>query len=960
MRNIVLTVRNPSPGDMARKKITARMSTGCAAHPNPGPPPPSAEHLHYELAKDRIMDVLNAYDAGNAEAAVKIEALASRSLAAYFQKEGIPSAQLQLLRLKDPAYRPLIAAFILSQQRLEHPGYNPEEADATEEFQLLGEGYEEAPIWIHSARAWGRIGQSEFACEQELAGMLAQCAALEEANASLELDDPDANASGLDSPATSDGHVSSDEPSPKRLGPDSLLKLHCKLPPRPAAPLGTIGAPDWTTIPVPRATNIAKQARDQADRSQFPEVAMCNLQNIARQAILRSRADYTPPLPKPPAGNVDTPTKAFKTAVSGRSARGLASDALYANLQARALQTRAKSAPRTAPLPAGILKPLQTHPSPPVGHSNTPPHPIPPTGALRASPTGPTIPQPADPPGLINVHSALLSTVTKLKETELELALLKQAHHAAQVQLGVARATRPDPTMPPAPTAGLPSQPATAPGPSSQDAVAPGPSAAPPLPPGPAPVQGLQQPAPTALDYAQATRNQQVDKKTFFAALQTLPLLTQQTVGPALVQWIHRMTLLLSLALGELWDSPTHVSWALTQLPQRFDPALMDAYGLLSIHHRPTTVDDMTAWLHYSNETYIVDHQSTAYQSMLKGDLQQGNMTIAQYRHLFETNWALLQSTDDTLKLNCFMRGLRPALAKQCFTDERGMPWTSLPTLIQYAAGKEYAYTSSNPPAKASTPPVADRPVYKPYQRRQDTNHPTTPKSYALDLKKRGRNDPGTSASSAPPAHRTPLLDSARDMERVWVQSDPFGVAEGFQHLKRWQALTLYRNKRCVRCAQPFNRAQHVRCQFPIVQYAAGERPTPEILAEFAPPQPPKHQQPVAAAARAPPLQPQQSTTFQLPPVLAPSPAPAPAASYQQSYQQPQQAYQQPMQGIQYPQAPWHQQPPQPQPQPPQLAPFYPPPPYAYHMQLQQPYGMQPQHPNYPPPTYPPPDLPPR
>ena len=311
--------------------------------------------------------------------------------------------------------------------------------------------------------------------------------------------------------------------------------------------------------------------------------------------------------------------------------------------------------------------------------------------------------QPPRPPTEVsNLNTALHLATFDRRVVEAGVADLQQQLQEARDDLAAYKALNPRSLAPQSGSAeaspsnspaGTP-PPAAPPGPAPAAAVVPAvaPALAPAVAPAVVPRAGppLQPPAPPLLARQPPAITAQVNHRTLQSVLMTLDKLTELHRGTHLLDWVERAEALLSVAFTT-WDLNAE-NETLKHIPCKMSPTLFKSWALLPHDSRPATFSALRAWLQLNNELLVVDHKGLQMSQLVAGKVAQGGDSVALYSQKFLQAWTITGSTDTALQLCLFQKGLINALQTQCVTDPAGRPWTDLPSLIQFAGGREHTY----------------------------------------------------------------------------------------------------------------------------------------------------------------------------------------------------------------------------------------------------------------------------
>ena len=87
------------------------------------------------------------------------------------------------------------------------------------------------------------------------------------------------------------------------------------------------------------------------------------------------------------------------------------------------------------------------------------------------------------------------------------------------------------------------------------------------------------------------------------------------------------------------------------------------------------------------------DHESTARDKLLAGEVKQGTKSVSSYIEAFKAQARLLKDWDSLLVQSwlcpIFLQGLQAELAGECALDEKGVEWKSLESLFTLSIVKE-------------------------------------------------------------------------------------------------------------------------------------------------------------------------------------------------------------------------------------------------------------------------------
>jgi hypothetical protein len=124
-----------------------------------------------------------------------------------------------------------------------------------------------------------------------------------------------------------------------------------------------------------------------------------------------------------------------------------------------------------------------------------------------------------------------------------------------------------------------------------------------------------------------------------------------------------------------------------------YTDALALAWSKVPTSRLPRTWVGMRAWLADNSVSPIETMGSRAQAELLAGEVTQGDQPFATYVHTFRATMATAQEAGaipESLQLKLFRTGLRKGLRGPAERQPvTGLPWTSLPLLINYLAGED-------------------------------------------------------------------------------------------------------------------------------------------------------------------------------------------------------------------------------------------------------------------------------
>ena len=339
-------------------------------------------------------------------------------------------------------------------------------------------------------------------------------------------------------------------------------------------------------------------------------------------------------------------------------------------------------------------------------------------------------------------------------------------------------------------------------------------------PHGPGPSQPRPAQLAQSVSHATVTTNQ-VETRGFFKALDSLSMLTLETRGTALTDWLTIAEAQLSSSLGQdLWNAPGTQAIALRHITTRMDRRL--ALALAQDRLTLRTFYDLHLWAHDLLECDTLDPETEATRRLLGFKITQGDSSVEDYAIRFRQEWKHTNCESVPIMMEMFRKGLNHRLRNLCMFDANGKGFFCFNDLKQYAAGQAIILAAQDQRSKGGH-----------FQRRQGHSRPQqqqspgTPASHAYAMY------PGTPSPQAVaiypgsphPAYSFPMLQSSpqagpsqgsrppsKHNIRELASRQPDQPIPGMRRIAR-EALVLMEHKLCFWCCAPHE--QNHQCNHP-------------------------------------------------------------------------------------------------------------------------------------------------
>ena len=185
-------------------------------------------------------------------------------------------------------------------------------------------------------------------------------------------------------------------------------------------------------------------------------------------------------------------------------------------------------------------------------------------------------------------------------------------------------------------------------------------------------------------------RKRDVDFRKEMAAMR--PRLHDSAKTAQVERWETDVREYANLHYGHTWE---HLDCVVYGIVKSFSDDLLDMYRADHKHGTPPLHwAELRTWVLNHVDREIRNREQDAIQSLIAGDVTQGERTVHKYFNNFRRAMQYLPNMPEQQKIVFFTRGLSSTIRPFCMVNEKGKPWTDFDALLDFAVAKEITMQS--------------------------------------------------------------------------------------------------------------------------------------------------------------------------------------------------------------------------------------------------------------------------